>query len=99
MKALAGCELVEAERQRGLGVDGLKRERAFEMNRHIGVNASGFADRGPHVDALRTRLPPDLVVLPQHPHALGGYFDPQTWHGPGEGIIAGVLLFSERSQR
>ncbi len=100
VKALAVRELVEVQRQRGFSVDGLKGERAFQVQRDVRENFAALANRGAHIDALRAFLPPDLDVFAQSLHALGRDFDADARHGAGgKKVVACLVVFAKRMAR
>src|ERR1043165_5008341 len=100
VKALAGRELVEVDRERWLPVHRLKGVGAFEMNRDVRVSLPALMNRRCHVDPFGTRLPPNLLVLPQCRHALRGDINLDSWNaGAREYLVALLRPFGQRQRR
>jgi hypothetical protein len=87
MKSLPRGKLVEVQSKGGFCINGLKRVGAFEVNRHVGVNVAAGADGSPHIDALRPRLSPNLLVISQYSHSCGWNLDVQPRDGAGEEFV------------
>src|SRR4051812_33649854 len=94
MEFLAFGSLFEVEGEGRFGIDRLKGVRAFQVQGHIGIDTAALADRGAHIDALRTRLAPDLMVAAQHLDSVRRNLNPDARHQPRSEEIFGRSGFS-----